>query len=155
MKLATAGRVRTTMKTLLLVLAIAACGGKQTPAPSNGSAGSGSAPVEVKDDRTELQKRLATACEAVGTKVTECAVEDAKAMLADGKITQKVYDESTTFDVRKKNTEEFVKKCDVPTMSSRQVRVLEVCHKEEQQCGPFLDCLSHLADNPVTSRPLR
>jgi hypothetical protein len=29
-------------------------------------------------------------------------------------------------------------------MSSRQVRVLEVCDKEEQQCGPLVSCLGHL-----------
>lgn len=150
MKLVASRRVRTGMKTLLIACLLFACGGKQTTNPGTGSAaGSGSGSAEPPPDtRNEFQKRLATACQAVGTKVTECAVEDAKALLAAGKITQKDYDQNTQFDVLKKHTEEFVKKCDVPAMSSRQVRVLEVCHKEESQCAPFLDCLSHLADKP-------
>ena len=48
--------------------------------------------------------------------------------------------------MQKKNTEEFVARCNVPDMSSRQVRVLEVCVREEAVCGPFLSCLDHLND---------
>jgi hypothetical protein len=34
-------------------------------------------------------------------------------------------------------------------MSSRQVRVLEVCFKEEQECGPLMSCLDHLKAQPA------
>ena len=127
-----------------VVVALIACGGKQTPPPSSGSGSAETGPV--KDTRNEFQKRLATACESVGKRITECAVADAKKEVAAGRMTQKDFDLNTKPEILEKNTEEFVKKCDVPAMTSRQVRVLEVCHKEETECDPFLNCLSHLND---------
>lgn len=130
------------MRAIVLV-ALVACGGKQTPAPPSG--GSGSADVgPVKDTRNDFQKRLATACESVGKRITDCAVADAKKEVEAGRMTQKDFDLNTKPEILEKNTEAFVKKCDVPEMTSRQVRVLEVCHKEETACEPFVDCLSHL-----------
>jgi hypothetical protein len=38
-------------------------------------------------------------------------------------------------------------------MSSRQVRVLEVCDREESQCGPLLSCLDHLNEKPLLDAP--
>ena len=35
-------------------------------------------------------------------------------------------------------------KCNKADRSSRQVRVLEVCHAEETQCEPLLSCLENL-----------
>jgi hypothetical protein len=128
---------------LCFVLAIAACGGKQTTSPTN-TAGSGSA-TPAPDARTTIEKRRDTACESIGKKVTACALDDAKADLKAGKVTQKDFDLNTAPEVLRKNTEEFLKQCEVP-MSSRQVRVLEVCFKEEDQCGPLMDCLTHLND---------
>ncbi len=123
---------------LVLVLALVACGGKQTPPPADPE------PVGVvKDTRTPIEKRRDAACEQLGPKITQCAVEDAAKDLAAGKVTKQQYDQDIASGVQKKNTEEFEKKCKVP-MSSRQVRVLEVCFKEETQCAPLLDCLSHL-----------
>lgn len=131
------------MKAFVLV-ALIACGGKQPSAPAGGS-GSGSGETDpVKDTRNEFQKRLATACESVGKRITDCAVADAKKEVTAGRMTQKDFDLNTKPEILDKNTEEFVKKCDVPAMTSRQVRVLEVCHNEETECDPFLDCLSHL-----------
>ena len=129
------------MRTAIFVLMIAACGGKPVPA------GPGSAePVGVvTDTRSELDKRRDVACEQVGAKITECAVADAKTELDEGRISKQEFDLNTTAEIRRKNTEEFVKACKVP-LSSRQVRVLEVCFKEEQACGPLDDCLSHLND---------
>jgi hypothetical protein len=131
------------MKYLLVVLL--ACGGNKTQPVGPGS-GSGSAVVEPpKDTRTELEKRRDTACEQVGERITQCQVEDAKKDLAAGKVTQKDFDDATKPDWLKQYTAMFVKKCKIP-MSSRQVRVLEVCYKEETECAPFADCLTHLDD---------
>ncbi len=130
----------------LLFLILVACGGKQT---TNGGTSTGSdsePPPPLKDTRTELEKRLSAACETVGKKLTECAYDSAKAELDAGRMTQKDFDLNTKPEILEKHTEEFVKKCNVPTMSSRQVRVLEVCHKEETSCAPFVDCLSHLTE---------
>jgi len=47
--------------------------------------------------------------------------------------------------VLKKNTDMFVEKCTAwRDISSRQIRVLEVCFKEESQCGPLRECLANL-----------
>ena len=130
----------------LLFLVLVACGGKQT----TGGTGSGSSepppPPPLKDTRTELEKRLTAACETVGKKLTQCAYDAAKAEVDAGRMTQKDFELNTKPEILEKHTEEFVKKCNVPTMSSRQVRVLEVCHKEETACAPFVDCLSHLTE---------
>lgn len=124
---------------------VAACGGAQQPA--GGGTGSGSAtPVSTaQDTRTPIEVRRDTACDELGPRVTACAVEDAKADLAAGKTTQQQFAQDTSREVQHKNTEKFVEACKVP-MSSRQVRVLEVCSKEETACAPLLDCLSHLND---------
>lgn len=130
--------------TALLFVLLVACGGKQTPTPpTNG----GDTPGPVKDTRTELEKRRDTACEAVGKKLTSCAVEDARAELAAGRTTQKEFDLNTAPAILDKNTAEWMKVCDTYE-SSRRVRVLEVCFKEETECGPFGDCLKHLEAKP-------
>ena len=141
-------RVRGGMKAILFVVLVA-CGGKQnTGGPSTGSGSASEPPPPLKDTRTELEKRLATACESVGKKLTQCAYDSAKAELDAGKMKKTDFDLNTKPEILEKHTEEFVKKCNVPTMSSRQVRVLEVCHKEETECAPFVDCLSHLNEPP-------
>jgi len=132
----------------VLVTMLAACGGKQTPEPATGS-DTGSAadpPGVVTDTRTEIDKRRDVACEATGKKVTDCAVADARKEHAAGRLSKEKLDSITEPAIQKKNAEEFEAKCDVPEMSSRQVRVLEVCMKEESECGPYLACLDHLND---------
>lgn len=131
------------MKNLVIVVALAACSGPKTQTPvSNSGSGDGAGPV--KDTRTELEKRRDAACETLGPRITECAVQDAKAALAAGKTTQKEFDATTKSEVLAKNTSEFVEDCGKREYSSRQVRVLEVCQKEEPECDPMLSCLDNL-----------
>lgn len=133
------------MKNLYLVVVLAAaCGSKQSPGVSNSGSGAGESTAPVKDTRTEIEKRRDAACETLGPKMTACAVEDAKRDLAAGKVKQKDFDANTSKDVQAKNTEEFVKACEKTPYSSRQVRVLEVCQREETQCEPLLACLDNL-----------
>lgn len=129
----------------VLVMMAAACGGKQKT--GGGGSGSGSAePVGVvQDTRTEIEKRRDTACDELAPRLTQCALDDAKAALAAGKVSKADFDRDTAPDILRKNTEEGKKACKV-SLSSRQVRVLEVCNKEETQCGPLIDCLGHLND---------
>lgn len=127
-----------------LVILAAACGGKQK---TGGGTGSGSAePVGVvQDTRSEIEKRRDVACDELAPRLTQCALDDAKAALAAGKVSKADFDRDTAPEILRKNTEEGKKACKVQ-LSSRQVRVLEVCNKEETQCGPLIDCLGHLND---------
>lgn len=129
------------MKKLALLFVIA-CGPKQpTTTPTNSDS---DPPGPVKDTRTELERRRDTACEALGPRISACAVEDAKADLAAGKVSKEQFDKDTASGVVKKNSDEFVEDCSGHDYSSRQVRVLEVCQKEESQCEPLLACLDNL-----------
>ena len=130
-------------------LAGAACGGSQRkadadpdpalPAASGPPASTPSTPIEQRRD---------SACEQLGPKLTACAVEDARADLAAGKITKAQLDRDIAPEVQRKNTEKFLEACKGASYSSRQVRVLEVCFRAETRCGPLLDCLGHLSDKP-------
>ncbi|HEX2689992.1 MAG TPA: hypothetical protein VHN14_25415, partial [Kofleriaceae bacterium] len=93
------------------------------------------------DPRTPIEKRRDAACDQLGPKITDCAVEDARAALTAGTIGQQQFDRDTAPEVRHKNTEEFQRTCKSTAYSSRQVRVLEVCFHEETRCAPLLDCL--------------
>ncbi len=131
------------MRTLLVICAIAACGGKQQTT-GGGGGGSDEHPGVVADTRTPLEKRLDAACEALGPRLTQCAVDDSKAELAAGRITQNQFDELTSAQMRAALDKDWATKCNRPDRSSRQVRVLEVCHAEETACDPLLDCLENL-----------
>jgi hypothetical protein len=127
-----------------LVILAAACGSKQKTGNGSGSGSAEPAGV-VQDTRTEIEKRRDAACDELAPRMTQCALDDAKAALAAGKVSQADFDRDTAPGVLAKNTDEAKKACKVQ-MSSRQVRVLEVCSKEESECGPLQDCLGHLND---------
>lgn len=136
------------MKSLVIVLSVAAaaCGSKQSPPVANSGSGDTGSATAPADNRTEIEKRRDSACEHLGPRITACAVEDAKKALAAGDIKQKQYDDITRSEVLKKNTAEFVEKCEKPATpySSRQIRVLEVCPSSESECDPLMTCLDNL-----------
>lgn len=136
-------RVLVGMRNLALVLFVVACGPKHTDNPANGTDPDPTPPVH-KDTRTPIEKRRDAACETLGPKITSCAVADAKAELEEGKVSKEQFDKDTASGVLKKNTEKFIEECQKAPYSSRQVRVLEVCQKEETECGPLLACLDNL-----------
>ncbi len=131
---------------LALVLALAACGGKQPAPASPGPTGSsGSDPGVAQDTRSPLEKRRDAACEVVAKRVTACAVEDTKADFAAGKITKQQLDKDTAPEVVAKNAEKYADTCKSHRdYSSRQIRVLEKCPDYETECGPLLQCLDHV-----------
>ena len=102
---------------------------------------------------TPLEQRPDAACDLLGPKLTRCAVEDARADLAAGKIDRAQFERDTAQPIQRKNTEDFLATCKKSKYSSRQVRVLEVGLREEQQCVPLLDCLGHLSDRAAPKRP--
>jgi hypothetical protein len=133
-----------------LVLMLAACGGPgKTPPPNTG--GSGETGV-VKDTRTEIERRRDEGCERVAKKVTQCAVDDAKADLAAGKVSQKDFEQNTAPKWQAELTAKYVEGCREKPLSSRQVRVLEVCFREEgenAECEPLLACLENIQPQPT------
>jgi hypothetical protein len=130
----------------LILIALVACGGSQTPAPNNDTP---TPPPPAHDTRTPFEQRRDTACKQLAPKLTECAAQDAKADLDAGKTTQQQYSQDTAPKVLEKNTQDFVDKCTTwRDMSSRQLRVLEVCFKQETECGPLRACLDNLEAKP-------
>lgn len=129
-----------------LLLGLAACGGAAQPVASPGAGSPGGQAPAVTDTRTPIAQRRDAACDQLGPKLTACAVEDAEADLAAGKITQQQLARDTAPEIQRKNTEEFDKACKATAYSSRQIRVLEVCFRDETRCAPLLDCLGHLSD---------
>ena len=132
-----------TMKNLAYAHLLVACGPKH-PATTVTNAGGGDSGGPAKDTRTELEKRRDAACETLGPRMTNCALADAKADFAAGKVPKQQFDQDTAPGVLQKNTEEFIKACTHAQYSSRQVRVLEVCQQEETECEPMLSCLDNL-----------
>lgn len=87
---------------------------------------------------TELERRKYAACERLIPRLTECAVADAKANLPPDKLAELDLEHTAPI-----HTRENLKKCKRGELSSRQVRVYEVCDREETECGPLTECLTH------------
>jgi len=101
---------------------LAACGGQSSSTPSNQNTTPIQGPNET---RSPIEKRRDAACDTLAPKITQCAVDDAKADLAAGKITKAQFDKDAAPEVVRKNSEEYAAKCKSQQLSSRQVRVLE------------------------------
>jgi hypothetical protein len=125
-----------------LVLALAGCGGKQT----TGGTGPGSAgeAAPARDTRTPLEQRRGAACDQLTPKLWTCAVEDARKDVDAGKTTQADFAKDTSPDFQRAHRAKWEKGCKGAQMSSRQVRVLEVCFREEHDCDPLAECLKNL-----------
>ena len=116
-----------------MALFATACGGgtHDTSGPANRST--------TVDARTELEIRRDASCETLGPRLTACAVADARATMTA--------DEVAKLDLEKtapKHTEEFITSCKQQQLSSRQVRVYEVCLVEETACDPLISCLDNV-----------
>jgi hypothetical protein len=142
----TSSRARASALAVAACAVLAACGGSQR---RPGADPPREPPPAAADPRSPIEKRRDVACEQLGPRLTACAVEDARADLAAGKIGKTQFDRDTAPEVQHKNTEEFLKACRGAAYSSRQVRVLEVCFHEETGCAPLLDCLGHINDKPA------
>ena len=145
-------RVLPVMKSCLVaLLALAACGGASSSSSSSSSPSPGPGddpPGVVQDTRSELEKRRDTGCEQLRPRLVQCAVDDARAELEAGRMSQADFQANTAPEVTNRLGVEWMKSCRVE-MSSRQVRVLEVCFREETACAPLLACLEHL-NKPAT-----
>ena len=132
----------------LSLAAVTGCGGPQRapdapPPPRRPAAG---------DPRTPIERRRDAACDRLGPKLTACAVADTRDDLAAGKIDQREFERLTAPEWQDKLTARWLSDCKGARYSSRQVRVLEVCFREETECDPLLQCLEHLHDQVRGSR---
>ena len=127
-------------KLLLLALLLSACGNK-----NKGGGDETVPPQPAPAPQTELEKRQAAACEQLGPRLTDCAIADARATMTPEQLAE--LDIEKTAPV---HTREMVQQCKEQTMSSRQVRVYEVCMREETACDALTTCLENAA--PTDSR---
>lgn len=138
-------------KTVIAILLLAACSSKS--GESTTPTGNVEPPAPMKDTRTEFEKRLDAACNALGPTLTTCAVSDANEKLRSGEIKQKEFDEITKPAIIEKLDQEWRETCYQPTkFTSYQVRVLEVCKQQETECGPLQDCLDNLNKKPPSKQ---
>jgi hypothetical protein len=116
---------------LMLALAAAGCGGGGAPPPREPAA-------PAAPPKTEFQRRQEAACDALGPRLTQCAYESAKRTLTPAEMKKQHVEEK-----RADHTALFVDKCRKQQMSSRQIRVYEVCMREERECEPLISCLEY------------
>lgn len=123
-----------------------ACGGSKPsqddddtlPDPGTGTPGRTGEEEELAPE-TELERRQFAACERVIPRLTACAVEDARQNLTPEQFEKEQIEETAPV-----HTREYLKKCKRHALSSRQVRVYEVCDKEEAECPGLIACLDNL-----------
>jgi hypothetical protein len=105
-------------------------------------AGCGGAPAKPEPTpeptRTPLEIRQDAACEQVGPRVIDCALNDLEAATSPEELAKLDLDKMRAANIRK-----FTTACTGQYMSSRQVRVYEVCAAEETECEPLLACLDN------------
>ncbi|MEZ4359219.1 MAG: hypothetical protein R3B48_03495 [Kofleriaceae bacterium] len=122
---------------LAVALLSLACGGRGAPAERP-------AGVEPQPEpASEFARRQRAACAATGERVTACAITGLRAASTK--------DELAKLDLEKMqqvNSAAYAEKCEADALSSRQLRVYEVCLREERECEPFLSCLDNLTPQP-------
>ncbi len=74
---------------LIAILLLAACGNPKTGDSTTPSGSNTDPPPPMKDTRSDFEKRLDAACNALGPTLTTCAVSDANEKLRSGEIKQK------------------------------------------------------------------
>lgn len=137
------GSIPASILTLGLGVSGPACGGAQRALDATAGAPADPAPA---DPRTPIERRRDAACDALGPKLTACAVADTRADFAAGKIDRRQLELDTAPEWQQKLTAKWLADCKGARYSSRQIRVLEVCFREETECGPLVACLDHLHD---------
>ena len=121
----------------LVIVMIAAC----TPSSPTTTT---TTPPPPSDTRTPIEKRRDAACEKVGAKTAQCAVEESNQKFAKGEVSKKEHEQAIEPRVVRALADKYSADCRRPQLSSRQVRVYEVCLREETQCAPFLSCLDNV-----------
>jgi hypothetical protein len=133
------------MRILFLGIALAACSGGssqtdvENPTPGDGETEQPTA-VETEPEPVSPEEKFKgqqqTTCQAMCERVTDCAVEDARANMSAEELA-KLDLENTVPKAVQECTEECVGK----ELSPRQVTVIRECLAEPTECNDFLTCL--------------
>lgn len=134
--------------TWLFLSFLLACSGSATQTevvePQKGRAADEPAPDEPEEasltPEEVFERQKHTTCEAMCTRITDCAVEDAKAKLTDEQL-----EELDLVRTAPKNIEECSAECGAQALSPRQVQVIRDCLGEESECSVFMTCLEKAA----------
>lgn len=114
------------------------CGGSPPASTGNGGADPQVGQAAANDGKTEFQRRQEAACEQFGERLTQCAYEDAKRTMTQAEMAKEEVEAK-----RPEHTKTIVDQCKKQQMSSRQIRVYEVCMREERECEPLITCLEN------------
>lgn len=134
-----------TASSLIFAAAIAVgCGGKRASNAAEPTPATASTSEVEPPPLTEIELRRDAACEALAPKLTACAIDDARRNLPPEKLAELDPDK-----LAKKHSEEFLAGCKRQALSSRQVRVYEVCAREESECDALVSCLDNARPAPA------
>jgi hypothetical protein len=92
---------------------------------------------------TELARRQNAACETLAPRLTDCAIADARNTMSPAELAKLEIEKTAPI-----HTQKFLESCKAQSLSSRQVRVYEVCLKAETECTPLAECLDNANPNP-------
>jgi hypothetical protein len=101
-------------------------------------------PPPPTDTRTPIEKRRDEGCVKVGKMSARCAVEDSNQRFAKGEITKTEHEQAIEPKIVRALADKYTSECRHIDMSSRQVRVMEVCMREETECGPWQSCIANM-----------
>jgi hypothetical protein len=135
------------MRSIVIAVVLAAC----TPSP--GPTTDTTTPTPPADTRTPIEKRRDEGCEQVGRKSAACAVEESNRKFADGKITKTEHEQAVEPKVVRALGDKYIAECRHEQLSSRQVRVMEVCMREETECAAWQSCIANMQPQGTPSQP--
>lgn len=129
---------------LTALVAWGACGGGGSPSAAEPAPSGPPAPPP----QTEFQRRQTAACDQLGPRLTRCAYESAKRNLTPEQMKKEQVDAKVP-----DHTAKIVDECHKQQMSSRQLRVYEVCMREESECEPLISCLEYAKPQHAKPQP--
>ncbi len=132
--------------TIGFAILLGACGSKTSGGGDTLPEDLRAGPADAGSPASELEARQGAACEALGPRLTACAIADARATMSPQELAELDIENTSRI-----HTREFVKSCNAQSMSSRQVRVYEVCMAEESECGALTACLGNASPTAPAS----
>jgi hypothetical protein len=122
------------------IVLIAACGGgsSSSSGPSETPAAGAGEPAESSAEARLYRSQLAT-CGPMCERVTECAVEGARASLSEQELAELNLEETAPA-----HTRQCEEDCGASRLSPRQITVIRECITGHAECDPYIDCLDQV-----------